>query len=110
MINDGETIPLPTYSDGTQALESECKWIVSQEHGWANNGYPTLERCKTEGRVVHVHWCSGSCGDVDCEPYQGCGYMAFHGTANYIIIATRTPPLPTPAKQESWGRLKARYR
>ena len=25
----GATIPLPTYADGTTALESECTWIVS---------------------------------------------------------------------------------
>jgi len=29
VVDDGGTIPLPTYGDGTHAAESECRWTVS---------------------------------------------------------------------------------
>ena len=74
------------------------------------SGAAQVERCNTEGRVVHVHWCVGNCGGEDCEPYQGCGYLPFRGKANYIIIATRTTPLPTISRAESWGSVKARFK
>jgi len=30
VLQDGETIPLPIYADGTVASEAECNWTVSE--------------------------------------------------------------------------------
>lgn len=93
-LPDGGTIPLPHYSDGTEALESECKWIVSVKYASANFGDMQGFSCYTTGRVVTV-WASGS--------------SPFPATANYLIIATRAA-LPTATQQQSWGQLKGRYK
>jgi hypothetical protein len=92
-LPDGGTIPLPHYSDGMVALESECKWIVSVNFATANGGYMQGFSCSTTGRVVSV-----SVGGSNPLPT----------VANYMIIATRGA-LPTPTQQQSWGQLKGRY-
>jgi hypothetical protein len=93
-LPDGGTIPLPHYTDGTEALERECKWIVSVNFASANFGYMQGFSCYTTGRVVTV-------GVGGSSPLPT--------VANYMIIATRGTGQPTPTSQESWGSLKSRY-
>jgi hypothetical protein len=91
-VPDGGTIPLPHYQDGSEALESECRWLVSLKVRSNNTNFlPNFERCDTDGRTVHVYWCQNNCsGGRDCTlPGEGCGTPAHPCTANYIIIATR---------------------
>jgi len=104
IANDGETIPLPTYRDGSDALESECRWMVSPTDLTSpTSGFDGfVERCSTEGRTVHEYWCSQD----NCEVVGCCRYP---GSANYLIIAVRGS-LPTAAKEASFGSVKARYR
>jgi len=95
VLNDGGTIPLPTYRDGTAASESECQWTVSMND--VRDGAICCgvhNHCFTQGRQVRVY------NDV---------YPEFSARANFMIIAVRNN-LPTPAKQESFGSVKARYR
>jgi hypothetical protein len=103
VLPSGATIPLPTYSDGTQALESECHWLVSintASFGGASAA-ASLEKCFTQGRVITAYWCTqGNCGG---------GGDPWFATANYMIIAVRSGA-PTPARAGTWGELKARYR
>ena len=98
IINDGETIPLPSYSDGTLAQEIECHWTVSAQHILMQNGsgigYLT---CSTTGRVVHVWREEGY-----SEPWGG-------WQANYMIVATRVQGAVNVEKH-TLGQLKARYR
>lgn len=96
ILPSGETIPLPKYSDGSEALETECHWFVSP-----NDIYPRITGvwklyCFTEGRVVR-------CGVTIQEPLIGYG-----GYANYLIIATRGTLVSV--QSTSWGNFKANYR
>src|SRR5689334_6167291 len=62
-VANGETIPLPTYSDGTVAAESDCKWIVSLSFigGAILRGMDELH-CSAPTRTVSVYACNGSPG------------------------------------------------
>jgi flagellar hook capping protein FlgD len=73
-LNDGEEIPLPVYTNGDTASESESRWIVGISDLWLQT-CPT--RCYTEGRVVRVRTCTTI------------------GRANYMIVATRPISSPT---------------
>src|SRR5262245_56174267 len=72
--SDGETIPLPHYRDGSEALESECRWIVSVNTASANFGYMQGFSCYSTGRVVTI----GVSGSSPLPPL-----------ANYMIMAVR---------------------
>src|SRR5262249_21357503 len=79
ILNDGELIPLPTYGDGTPALESECRWTVSLNQG-QHQSLPESETCTTEGRVVRA---------ASCDPPNSVCTSRRPEKANYIIIAMR---------------------
>ena len=104
VIMDGGTIPLPIYADGTTALESECKWIVSPG--------------RDDGDILFCFTGTGlSVGQGGTEPrYVNCflpaGPAPYHigREANYLIIATRGASTPTSASSQSFGALKAKYR
>jgi len=101
VANDGETIPLPTFSDGTPATEAECSWTVSvNQLSQSLSGGPHSIHCSAEGRLISVFWCTNE----DCLA----GRVA--GAANYMIIAVRGSNLPTNARASTWGAAKARYR
>ena len=79
VLNDGDLIPLPEFSDGSSALESECRWTVSIDQAEFPN-LPMREICFTDGRVVRASTCdlqNGSC--TSTHPAK----------ANYMIIAVR---------------------
>jgi hypothetical protein len=107
-VADGGMIPLPHYADGTEALESECRWIASPEAIQNDGWYLGYLRCSTTGRTVHVYFCNpNACGEpVDCG-IIGCPRLS--GTANCLIIAVRNTS-PTPVQETTLGQLKARYR
>ena len=93
-VSDGGTIPLPHYADGSEALESECRWIVSVNTATASIGPLYGFVCYTTGRVVTV--LAGGSGSITA-------------VANYLIIATRVTG-PVSAQQHTLGQLKARFR
>lgn len=100
-IGNTQTIPLPTYRDGTVALESECSWIVSPSFVSG----PVLRamdefHCAAPTRTVSVYACNGS---PTCSNIQS-------GVANYLIIATRGSSGPTSSAHQTWTNVKARYR
>jgi hypothetical protein len=111
VLYNGQTIPLPVFADGTTATESECWWTVSCPRWSGSDNF-----CYTADAVY------GYPGDVG--PDNGGFYRAHPGrivnagggvqpwslNANYLIIATRGASQPTPALQESWAQVKARYR
>ena len=96
VLSDGQTIPLPVYADGTTALESDCKWTVSP--AWIDLTAANNFWCSTTGRVVSV----GTDGSPRTYLHQQ--------QANYLIIATPGSSGPTPARAQSFGSLKAKYR
>lgn len=111
VLENAETIPLPVYADGTQALESECKWIVSPCLGYgtepfycyaADAIYSTTTLPTKDFMALH----KGRI--VNCGP--GGLNTASQSNANYLIIATRGSSQATPAIRASWGSVKARYR
>ena len=94
-VADGGTIPLPHYPNGSEATESECRWIVSPRTV-GHDGAPVFLRCSTAGRTVRIYWCRGGCGvPGDCVPNQ-CAPQggAVPGIANYLIIAVRSTQVP----------------
>jgi len=110
VVPDGGTIPLPHFQDGSEAVESECRWTVSPQIIADPYAQPVFTRCSTEGRTVRVYWCRGGCGPGgDCtSDVPGCARLT-PGTANFLIVAVRTIGA-TPAQRESWGAMKSRYR
>jgi len=108
VVANGETIPLPTYHDGTEAEESECQWTVSW-HSYkcgivctspcaTGGGAPLTElNCFTSGRTLTAmarHSCSPG--------------TVFEGRANYLIIANRDGA-PVPASRQTLGSVRTRW-
>jgi len=110
-VADGGTIPLPHYDDGSEAAESECRWIVSPRSVVAMDGYVASLRCETEGRLVHVYGCTG--GDGTSNDCGSPGYpnpeQRRPASANFLIIATRVTA-PVDIQRQTIGQLKARFR
>src|SRR5262249_53517588 len=79
VLNDGEMIPLPVYSDGAPAVESDCRWTVSMNRGDLPN-LPMQMSCYTDGRVVRAS---------TCDTQNGVCTSTHPGKANYMIIAIR---------------------
>src|SRR5262245_28966260 len=78
-VPNGGTIPLPHYTDGTEALESECSWTVSVHRMGSAPYVPGVGfwrelRCSADGRIV-------SC---TAYSYDG-GWSYITGDANYLI-------------------------
>ena len=101
-VADGETIPLPRFADGTEAIQDQCQWIVSPKDvgtaGIAGDVVSQLH-CLTfpEGsRVVRVY-------ATGAPP----GSAIYPGTANYMIIACRY--MPVSVQESSWGRVKTTF-
>ena len=92
-LPDGGTIPLPVYSDGVQATDAECRWIVSPRTFLVQ--YSGHVYCYATGRVVRVV----SEGGLN-DPAT---------VANYMIVAVRSQA-PTPAQRSTVGGVKVRYR
>ena len=113
VVANGGMIPLPTYADGTTALEPECHWTVSA--ALSNGG---------------DQWCfaTDALFNPNVGPLPDAGYLNAHpgrlvnvgqgsgltgpcciALANYMIIATRGASQPTTALHQSWGQVKARY-
>jgi hypothetical protein len=92
--DNGTELPLPTYRDGTTALESECTFMVIPRQ--VSSATSSFNRFYAVGRTVHIEW--------DGQPWgPGIG-------ASYVVIATRGVSGPTATSTQSWGAVKARYR
>ena len=104
VIMDGAMIPLPIYADGTTALESDCKWIVSP----ARDDGSTLFCFTGIGLPV----ASGGSEPRYVNCFLAAGPAPYHigREANYLIIAARGAAAPTSTSSQSFGALKAKYR
>lgn len=103
-LSDRQMIPLPHYPDGSEAVESECRWIVSPHDLEFDQNIQHLH-CSSDHRLVRVYICHPTSGDTDnCANFHGTG-----GTADYMIVAVRNL-VPTPTQRSSFGQLKVRYR
>ncbi len=97
----GEMIPLPTYADDTLATEDECQWTVG-----VNTVYYPNSGALFKGIT---------CTTGDPHPRSVSVVLAMqmssdhYGSANYMIIATRTEPASS-VSERSWGEVKAGYR
>jgi hypothetical protein len=95
LIGHGVQIPLPYYSDGTQATEDECIWMVSPRllHTGHNSTYGF--NCKAlVDRTVYFR------------------QVTAHGTywdstAQYLIIGIRGGA--TRVQPTTWGQIKAEF-
>jgi hypothetical protein len=110
LLQNGETIPLPTYADGTVASEAECNWTVSEAVGGAQSSQAWCYAADaTYGIYLPIEFLNAHRGRVVNIPPVGAS-NAPATSANYLIIATRVASGPTSAQHESWGQVKARYR
>jgi len=77
----GNQIPLPYFSDGTQATQAQCRWIVSG-YWWRSGGDGSTWQWfysaayADANRVVHCY------GQLQLHGY-------YYGYANYMIIGAR---------------------
>jgi hypothetical protein len=110
LLRNGETIPLPTYADGTTALESECRWIVSPAIDFGGASW-CLAADGSYGNIFDVQYAATSSfftahrGRVVNCPTSNVPQEA----VNFLIIATRGASQPTTALHQSWGQVKALY-
>ncbi|MGD9548136.1 MAG: hypothetical protein AB7V45_11420 [Candidatus Krumholzibacteriia bacterium] len=96
VLADGETIPLPFYSDGTLETGEECHWLVSVNILESEPESIANFSCGADqGRVV-------TCTGIDRDG------NSLVGRANYLIIARRSAP-SVPAQGENRGSLKAQF-
>ena len=96
VLADGESIPLPSYSDGTMASPSECTWMVSLNTLSGNNEAIQDIHCSADmNRTIS---CTGI--DIDERPLTG--------QANYVIIAVR-PAQGVAVQNTTWGSVKSRF-
>jgi hypothetical protein len=95
VIHHGEQIPLPSFSDGTQARQGECTWIVYPRRIHPGHGATQGCECRTdEERVVWM------------KQYTPSGPF-YDSNAQYLIIAVREDA--TSAQSSTWGRIKAEF-
>jgi hypothetical protein len=111
VIHSGQTIPLPVYSDGTTALESECAWTVSPAfYSGSDNWCYTADAFIVGEPAAYVdHDNTAFYNAHRGRVVNAGGGAGWPLDANYIIIATRGASQPTPTLQQSWGQLKSRY-
>ena len=83
------TIPLPTYTDGTSAAESECDATVSALN--AREVHPFTYRVTSN--VLLIERTTG-------------GFPQDYG---YLIICTRAAGGAVAAEQSTWGEIKSLY-
>lgn len=92
-LNDGETIPLPQYADGTTAIESDCHWSVGIQELYVPSGAAVVT-CTATARVARLR--------TD-------GYLPYNCAISYMIIATRQALGATPTAPWSWGSIKQAF-
>lgn len=97
-LGDNEYLPLPTYRDGTAALPSECRWIVSPGHINMTRYTNPVLGCEVRDDVGGI-LLDTLTPDDDMD----------RSRANYMIVAVRGSAAPTPAQGISIGQLKAKY-
>ena len=103
-LNDGQTIPLPTYGDGTEAVETDCKWFVSLRDFPVGTVNVLVAHCSAENRVVSAYVCVPD--PHNCVPTDPTFTQC---SVNYLIIATRVTA-PVSTTPSTLGQLKARFR
>jgi len=104
VLTDGQTIPLPTFGDGTAAVEADCKWFVSLRDFPVGTVNVLVAHCSADNRVVSAYVCVPD--PQNCVPSDP---TFSHCTVNYLIIATRVTA-PVSARPSTVGQLKARFR
>lgn len=96
ILTHGETIPLPSYSDGTSATGEECHWFVSVN---------TLE--SDPESIANFYCGADQTRVVTCTGIDRDG-NSLVGQANYLIIARRSAGI-VPVQGENWGSFKAQF-
>ena len=95
VIHHGEQIPLPFFSDGTEARQDECTWIVYPRRIHPGHGTTQGFECRTdEERVVWM------------KQYTPSGPF-YDSNAQYLIIAVREGS--TDIQALTWGKIKAKF-
>jgi len=87
-VTDGGTIPLPHFADGTEALESECRWIVSTNTSGSAGQYVGFA-CYTTGRWLP--------SPRPGQPYFQCGELSDYWHPRYRT-RERAAAQPRPLK------------
>jgi hypothetical protein len=116
ILQTGQMVPLPTYPDGTIALESEIFWTA---HLWNANfskdfcafppRYITGDRLSVgfNGRQY-----TGGFGVMENTDNCGSGHFGVqsHDVAVVVTVVAVRSTQPVPVGKKSFGSVKARYR
>ncbi|HKQ56781.1 MAG TPA: hypothetical protein VJY35_02840 [Candidatus Eisenbacteria bacterium] len=116
ILQTGELVPLPTYPDGTTALESEIFWTV---HLW--NANFSKDFCAFPARYItgdHVsvgfngRQYAGGFGVMENTDNCGSGHSGVqsHDVAVVVTVVAVRSTQPVQAGLKSFGNLKVRYR
>ena len=98
LVYHGQQIPLPYYSDGTQATESECTWVVipttlQPDHG-ATNGFDCYAHGNSYRVLTYRQWTVNG--------------TFLDGAARYLAIAVRGAGA-TSTQPTTWSRIRGEF-
>jgi hypothetical protein len=114
ILSLGDQVPLPVYSDGVVAAESEVFWTVQlwQAHFLASEFCGLFDPHYTGGDFVSAGFTGRTFSDKGGRIWSEAtclgGWTPHDVTVLVTAIAVRGGA--TPAAQQSWGKLKASYR
>lgn len=104
-IQHGQTIPLPYYEDGTQAIEDDCVWMlapieVGMDASWAIEEF-SCHDFDPPNRLVEFSYISST------EEF-------YDGYARYLIIAVKNSGswcagVKVRKQGTTWGKVKAEF-
>jgi hypothetical protein len=104
VVENGDVLPFPTFSDGMGAIANQCVHLVSVNcvGHLASAAQPlTGVKCETGG--------PGTTVTIQYE-YGSQGWSSSNATANFIVVACRQKPCgPSPTVTTTWSKIKAAF-
>ena len=113
--NKGDVVPLPTYADGTTALESEVFWTVHLWNATFSADWCPFPAKYISGDMVRVGFdgrtYTGGFGALE-NTYLCAGQFGAqaHDVAVLVTVIAVRKAFPVGTSATPWGRLKVRYR
>lgn len=107
VISVGQDVPLPTYLDGSYALESEVFWTT---HLWLAQfpGSPCIVRyIEGDHAVATFNGLRFASGTIQVN---GAGGMPALTDFQVLVDVVAVRTSPTPARRRTLGNIKAQYR
>jgi hypothetical protein len=116
ILHTGELVPLPTYPDGTTALESEIFWTVHLWNANFSKDFCAFPPRYTTGDQLSVGFngrqYTGGFGVMENTDNCGPGHFGVqsHDVSVVVTVVAVRSSQPVLTGRKSFGNVKARYR